>query len=52
MFFNVPDTALGDASLSDPITILAPLVAALAAVVVIYGPEETLPAPTLDSGGP
>jgi hypothetical protein len=37
MFFNVPDTALREVSLSEPVTILAPLVAALAAVVVIYG---------------
>lgn len=36
----LPDTALREVSLSDPLTIVAPLVAALAAIVVVYAPSH------------
>lgn len=36
----IPETALGEATLSDPVTILAPLAAALAAIVVVYAPSH------------
>lgn len=36
----LPDTALREVSTADPVTILAPLVAALAAVALVYGPRH------------
>jgi hypothetical protein len=40
MLQTIPDTALREVSLSDPVTILAPLAAALAAIVVVYAPSH------------